>query len=50
MLGKDVLYNEERYTIIFNYHNGMIEIRNSNLTYDVQLVNIKDVKIIDSSY
>ncbi|MGG0717123.1 hypothetical protein ABE096_05935 [Robertmurraya massiliosenegalensis] len=49
MLGKDVLYNEEKYTIIFNYKNGMIEIRNANLVYDVQLVNIKDVKIIESA-
>ncbi|WP_019153417.1 hypothetical protein [Robertmurraya massiliosenegalensis] len=49
MLGKDVMFNEERYTVIFNYNNGMIEIRNANLAYDVQLVNIRDVIIIESA-
>lgn len=47
LLGKQVVYHEELYTILFNYNNGMLEIRNINSYNDVKLVNINEITIIE---
>ena len=47
MRGETVVYNDEIYTVIYDYGNGQLEIKkeNSNAYYNVELVKKEVVRI-----